>query len=212
MRALHKGKEPASLTEYRKGVHATYEGYPDKDTLRAFLVAEQRGLCCYCMSRIRASGDDMKIAHWHSQSRYPNEQLDYWNLLGVCKGNEGQPRKHQHCDTRQADRDIAKNPANPLHRVEQVIRYRGDGRVESDDAAFGKELNEVLNLNFAFLVNNRKAALTAFQMTLGKRGEPTRQKLEKWLREWNGESSSDDLRPFCQVVVYWLRKRLRRVS
>ncbi|MCZ2151632.1 MAG: TIGR02646 family protein [Bryobacterales bacterium] len=212
MRTIHKGKEPASLTEYRKGVHATYDGYPDKDTLRAFLVAEQRGLCCYCMSRIRGSREEMKIAHWHSQSRHPDEQLEYWNLLGACKGNERKRRGEQHCDTRQADRDISRNPANPRHRVEQVIRYRGDGRVESEDAAFDKELNEVLNLNFAFLVNNRRAVLTAFQETLRKRGKPPRQKLERWLREWNGESSSDDLRPFCQVVVCWLHKRLRRVS
>lgn len=212
MRTIHKRIEPASLTQYRKGVHATYDGYPDKDTLREFLVAEQRGLCCYCLGRIRASREEMKIAHWHSRSRHPDEQLEYRNLLGACKGNEHKPRREQHCDTRQADRDISRNPADPLHRVDQLIRYRGDGRIESDDAGFDKELNEILNLNFAFLVNKRKAVLTAFQEALGKRGRSPRKKLERWLLEWNGDSVSGELPEFCQVVVYWLRKRLSRRS
>ncbi len=52
MRTILKGREPASLTEHRATPGADYDGYRDKDTLRAHLVAEQRGLCCYCLSRI----------------------------------------------------------------------------------------------------------------------------------------------------------------
>jgi uncharacterized protein (TIGR02646 family) len=212
MRRILKGAEPASLIEYRSaaGRTADYESYGDKDALRANLVKEQRGLCCYCLSRIRAERNSMKIEHWHCQANYSAEQLDYSNLLGACMGNEGSPGKDQYCDSRKGDRDLSRNPANPLHRVEDVIKFEGSGRVASSDPAFEAELNDVLNLNVAFLIAQRRATLDAFQGALAKRGQLPRAQLQKWLRQWNGELETGDLQEFCQVVVYWLRKRLSR--
>lgn len=54
MRTLQKGPEPATLTQHRQQPHADYDNYADKAALRQALVAEQRGLCCYCQSRIPA--------------------------------------------------------------------------------------------------------------------------------------------------------------
>ena len=209
MRTILKGAEPTSLIEHRSATGADYDSYRDKDTLRTYLAKEQRGLCCYCLSRIHPERDAMKIEHWHCQANYSAEQLDYSNLLGACMGNEGKPRKDQHCDTRKGDEDISHNPANPMHRVEDPnpVRWRGTNCL---DPAFDAELNGVLNLNLAFLMNNRKATLRAFQAALKKRGQLPRTALEKWLRQWNGESEIGELQPFCQVVVYWLRKRLMR--
>jgi hypothetical protein len=150
----------------------------------------------------------MKIAHWHAQARYPSEQLDYTNLLGACRGNEGQPRSSQHCDTHQADEDVSRNPANPAHRVEHSIHYQPNGKILSADPVFDNELNKVLNLNLPFLRNNRKATLDGFIQSLPKQGDLPRTKLERWLRDWSGQSHAGDLRPYCQVVVYWLRKKL----
>ncbi|HUQ92644.1 MAG TPA: retron system putative HNH endonuclease [Bryobacteraceae bacterium] len=211
MRAIHKGLEPPSLSRHRSSQHADYANYPDKDNLRAALVAEQRGLCCYCLSRIRPTGQEMKIAHWHSRGKYPSEQLDYSNLLGACKGGEGQPRIQQHCDTRQANKDLSRNPANLAHRVEDFIRFEGDGRVLSENPSFDTDLNEVLNLNTPFLINNRKATLDAFIHVLPTHGPLPPNQLRKWLRAWNGETTAGELHPFCLVVVYWLRKRLARL-
>ena len=211
MRTIAKGPEPHSLTKYRLTPGASYAGYPDKDGLRRLLVNEQRGLCCYCLRRIRPQYGTMKIEHWHSQAptRYPAEQLIYSNLLGACLGNEGQPSDHQHCDTRKGDRDFSRNPASPMPRVEDLVRFKGDGRIVSDNLAFSAELNDVLNLNEAFLKNSRKAVLDAFTSELGKRHLP-RATLLKWARDWNGETDTGELREFCQVVVYWLQKRLAR--
>jgi uncharacterized protein (TIGR02646 family) len=210
MRAIVKRHEPASLTEHRASAGADYENYRNKDELRACLVREQRGICCYCLSRIRSEYEATKIEHWHCQTRYPAEQLDYSNLLGACMGNEGKFRKDQHCDTRKGDRDLSRSPANPMHHVEDVIRFIGDGTIFSTDPVFDGEINDVLNLNLPFLRNNRKKALAAFQEVLGKHGQVSRNVLERWLSEWNGESGSGELQPFCQVVVYYLRKKLSR--
>lgn len=210
MRRIQKGREPASLTEHRAATGTDYENYRDKDTLRAHLVKEQRGLCCYCLSRIRADRESTRIEHWHCQANYKTERLDYSNLLGACMGGEGKAARGQHCDTRKGKRDLSRNPANPLHRVEDVIQFPGDGRIVSNDPVFDAELNGVLNLNLAFLRNNRKEILNSFKDALAKRGQLPTTALEKWLREWNGEEDTGELRPFCQVVVYWLRKRLAR--
>lgn len=210
MRTISKGNEPASLVAHRSTAHADYANYADKETLRTHLVREQRGLCCYCLSRIRPSGDSMKIEHWHSQEKFPHEQLDYSNLLGTCRGGEGQSGEQQHCDTKKGNRRLSRNPANPAHRVEDLVRYEPGGRIASDDVAFSLELERVLNLNAAFLKNNRKATLDGFRQALNKRGELPRGTLERWLRDWNGDAQTGELRPFCQVVIYWLRKRLRR--
>ena len=53
MRAITKGPEPVSLTAHRQTPHCDYDNYAAKDDLRNALVSEQRGLCCYCMGRIR---------------------------------------------------------------------------------------------------------------------------------------------------------------
>jgi uncharacterized protein (TIGR02646 family) len=210
MRRIAKGREPASLTQHRQTDHANYDNYRDKATLREFLVAEQRGLCCYCLSRIRPQSPAMKIEHWHSQENYRDEQLVYANLLGVCFGNEGQPRQQQHCDTRKGDNDFSRNPADPVRPIESFVRFEGDGRIVSTDPAFDRELNDVLNLNVAFVKNQRKAVLEGFIISLKERGQLQRATLEKWLSDWNGESHAGELRPYCQVIIYWLRKRLAR--
>ena len=210
MRAITKSNEPASLARHRCQQHADFDNYTDKDALRQSLVAEQRGLCCYCLSRIRPAAGEMKLEHWHCQDNHPAEQLDYANLLGACLGNEGQSPKHQHCDTLKANHNLSRNPANPAHQVEQFIHFEGDGSITSHDLAFNTELNEVLNLNAKFLKNNRKAVLDAFKDTLVKRGNLPRLTLERWLNERNGETHAGELDPFCQVLVYWLRKRLAR--
>jgi hypothetical protein len=153
----------------------------------------------------------MKVEHWHCQSKYPNEQLDYTNLLGSCKGHEGSIFGAQHCDTRKGDADIKWNPANPNHPVEQFIFF-ANGRIKSRDPEFDKQINEVLNLNVAFLVNERKAVLDSLTKALPRRGTWSRTTLERFLRDWNGDSNTNELEPYCQVVVYWLQERLRRAD
>ena len=115
MRAIKKKAEPQRLTELRSTPNANYGNLKldDMSELRASLAQEQRGLCCYCLNRIRPSKDTMKIEHWHSQTNFPEEQLDYGNLLGACLGGEGQPRRFQHCDTRKGDLPLSRNPDSP---------------------------------------------------------------------------------------------------
>jgi uncharacterized protein (TIGR02646 family) len=208
MRRIQKKAEPASLTQHRCGAHNSYDNYDNKNELRSSLVAEQRGLCCYCLQRIRADSEGMKIEHWQSQDMYPERQMEYSNLLGACRGGEGQKRDKQHCDTSKGNLELSFNPADPLHDVETKVNFLGDGTVKSNDGQFNREINEILNLNQSNLVRNRRSALQAFQQTLTQKNS-SRASLQKELCKWNGDNGGE-LEPYCQVVVYYLRKKISK--
>lgn len=211
MRNIVKGMEPKSLEEHRCSTAANYDNYDDKQSLRESLVAEQRGLCCYCLSRINAAPQKMKIEHWQSQTGFPEHQLRYSNLLGACLGGGvGKPPKLQHCDTRKGDQSLSKNPADLEYDVERTIQYDRDGTIRSTDPIFNQEINQILNLNIPILKNNRKAILQRLIIEGPKHGNWNNNWLEKKLTEWNGEADNNELKEYCQIVVFWLRKRLRR--
>lgn len=216
MRAIKKGTEPNSLAQHRSSSSgdyiADYANYKSMGELRAALVAEQGGICCYCMKRIRATETDMKVEHWACQSDHSDKQLDYGNMLGACLGNEGSPKVAQHCDTRKANLSLSKNPANPADQVESYISFGADGKITASDTDFDQELNDVLNLNLPWMKTNRKSVLDGFLHTLkGKTGTLTEAYLKKMILHWDGGEGV--LREeYCFVVVYWLRKKLKRIA
>ena len=156
----------------------------------------------------------MKVEHWRPQSRYSELALDYKNLLGSCKGNEGQPKHIQHCDTHKGDTEITINPADPHKHCELVIKYSLNGRIYSDNPTINRELNEVLNLNFQTLRNHRKSVWEAAQkgLTIKYRGKTcTKADIEKEIKRWNTKFDGQ-YREYCQVAIYYLQKRLRRAD
>lgn len=207
MRAITKGAEPASLTAHRKRPHSTYENYRARGELRQALVTEQRGLCCYCMGRIQSGSNQMKVEHWRCKDRFTDEQLQYNNLLGACRGGEGSPLSMQHCDTRKRNQDLRWNPANPDHRIESRLIYDPDGTIRAEDSVFNNHLNRVLNLNLARLKNNRKGVLTAV-LEWWKASRPV--SVARIRREIRRRTEGvGHLQPFCQVAVWWLSKKIK---
>src|SRR5690348_7893797 len=160
------------------------------------------------MGRIRVNAAEMKIEHWRSKANYPNEQLDYLNLLAACMGGEGQPPHLQYCDTRKQNLDLQWNPANPLHHIETRLRYDPDGTICSDDATFNAQLNDVLNLNLPWIKNNRKSVLTGL-LDWWKRNKPVPP--ERIEREINYRTGGNgNLSPYSQVAVWWLLRKMAR--
>jgi uncharacterized protein (TIGR02646 family) len=211
VRAIIKVREPQSLTQHRLTQHCDFNNYKTKDELRQALVDEQRGLCCYCMTRIRSDPTSMKVEHWQCQSRYSSRQLDYQNLLGACLGGHSQPIHLQHCDTRKGDFELKWNAAVPAHQIEARIRYELDGTIRSDDSDFDNQLNEVLNLNLSVLKNSRKQILSAvlewWKLRKSKlQGPVPREEIQREIRK--RIDGTDDLQPFCQIAVWWLKKKL----
>jgi uncharacterized protein (TIGR02646 family) len=212
MKQIVKGNQPNSLAEHKQQEHASYENYADKDGLRAYLHSEQRGICCYCMASINPTVGGMKIEHFKCQDYYPELQLDYQNLLGACKGGEGQPRHLQHCDTYKGSSAFDFDPTAVLPAIDSLIWYGTDGSINSDNSELNRQLNDVLNLNNIRLINNRKAALDAFTRTIAIQGPITKPTLLKWLGIWKGTSHRDNLSPYCMVIVFWINKKLKRFT
>jgi uncharacterized protein (TIGR02646 family) len=212
MRSIRKNQEPIELTRYRSQPDAHYDGpmfTPVKDKVRKRLLLDQGHLCAYCMQRIHEA--TMKVEHWHCRDLYPNEDLQYVNLLGCCPGNEGQERRNQTCDTRKGNRDLQYNPANPSHDIESHVRYHGDGRIEATDVVFDTEINNVLNLNYSRLVDNRKAVVDAVITKLGNRPGPrSTREINQVRNEWTRLDTNGKLPEYCGVALYLLDKRLRR--
>lgn len=211
MRTITKGSEPGSLTAHRKTPYSDYDNYAGKDALRCALITEQGGICCYCMGRIRKGPTTMKIEHWLSQSRYPDQQLEYRNLLGACLGGEGQPQSLQHCDTRKGDRDLLCNPADPDHHIETRLRYEVDGSIRSDEGEFDAQIEDILNLNITFLKNERKGVLSAILhwWTASIRHRPKSRQRGLLKNERNRRvSDTKEFAPYCQVIVWWLDQKI----
>jgi uncharacterized protein (TIGR02646 family) len=204
VKTIRKGPEPIQLTQRRLADHTDYEGFPK---LRQQLIKDQRALCCYCLGRIRDEWRGMRIEHWQAQTSNPSERLVYSNLLAACYGSEGSAESH--CDVARGSKELSRNPANPDHRIEDLIHYQGNGLMTTSDSKLNEDL-ETLNLNCAFLQHSRKQTLTALQMALGKR-KLKKKELRKLLAIWNGDRDSGELKPYCMIVVYWLKKRLNRV-
>jgi uncharacterized protein (TIGR02646 family) len=216
MRQIRKLPPPESHLRYLATPNPKYDEYPSayKQNLREQLVREQRGLCCYCLCRIEGTAGSVKIEHWKSQKRHPENALDYENLLAACMGGEepqGQIRSPRilHCDSSKGEADLKWNPADRDRNIELRISYASDGTIMSDDMEFNDQLRQVLNLNNNLLRKKRKGVLDAFLKEIPP-GNPTRTKLENWIEFWNGDQNSNDLQEYCQVVIYWLRKRLAR--
>jgi uncharacterized protein (TIGR02646 family) len=213
MKQIKKDKEPASLLEHRKNSHANYDNYSKKDDLRDSLVQEQGYICCYCMQRISPNAEKMKIEHRQAQKKYPKLQLDYQNILASCKGNDG-GAKHlpRHCDTSKGEKEITINPADKSKNCETLIKYKSNGRIYSDDPIIDRELNDILNLNTYKLVHYRKEIIDQVKQELinikGKKEKwsysDIKTNIQKYESKKNGKYS-----PFCQIVIYFLKKRIR---
>ena len=211
-----KSLEPPSLQRYRLQPGAFYDGQdftPVKQDIREQLAAEQGYLCAYCMSRIEPDEQRMKVEHWHSRKKYPEKQLSYANLLGCCYGNEGSPDSNAHCDTKKHDEDLLFSPAESSHHSKMKIRYLGDGTIKSDDAAFNRQLNEVLNLNFYRLKENRKSVWNAVTHVLKRiSGTASRAQIEALLSKWQRKNGEGKLNEYSGVAIYYLNKKLQHVS
>lgn len=209
MKKIIKQSEPRSLVKHRSQANANYDNYPDKDVLRKSLLKEQGYICCYCMSRIKS--DEMKIEHWQPQTKYTSRQLDYRNLLGACMGNQGARPQNQHCDTRKGDSEITINPIEGDKNCENLIKYRPDGKIYSDDVSINHDLNETLNLNLDFLKKNRSDALFIVIRKLDEKfSNKTWAKItvQKEIDKLNIKDENGFYDVYCQFVVSYLKSKL----
>ena len=233
MNLIRKGTPPGPLTTYRFTPDRASDPprasrYNDDDqeftvtvkpAMREALVAEQRGVCCYCTDRIAATNVGMKIEHRVPQ-RGPagdaSRGLDWTNLLGACCGVKPNPMDRGamvlHCDSAKGEDPITLDPTNPSHMA--AIGYRRSGHVTSTIPRHQSEIDDVLRLNGEALVDLRSRAVDALRTELGlthdARSLP-KAKLQKLLAETNNPSGQQ-LRPFSGFLCWWLERAIRKAG
>ena len=212
---IKKGKEPASLTKYKKQKFAYFDGW-NKDDIRELLLEEQGYLCAYCMRRI--DNKHMKIEHWYPENQLSDiERLDYQNMLGCCEGHiEGTEGKHDTCDTKKGYKLITVDPRDS--RTLALVQYRSaTGEIYSDNEEIQKDLNETLNLNSDkhMLKINRKQLLNQVILqlrTLQKSGNWKKSTLEKVKQKYENKDENGQKIEYAGIALWYINKRLERAE
>lgn len=213
MKKIVKGRPPRLLTQYKAQSNAIYDG-PNftptvKDKIKEQLLEEQGFLCAYCMKRIKLSA--MKVEHFRCQHNFSHLQLDYNNLLGCCKGNEGYPPSSQTCDTRKGSSYIDYSPAE--NGFERHISYASSGRITSSNPIFDEQINDTLNLNFKRLIDNRKAALAGLKKFLDSRGGTrTAAELKAFLGKYGSKNKGGEYNEYLGVLTDYLEKKIKKAK
>ena len=212
MLLITKGKEPDSLTAYRKTPFATYDGC-NKTDIRKSLLKEQGYLCAYCMRRIRE--DSVQIEHWYPESKLDEIcKLDYSNMLGVCSGHiSNLPGRYDTCDAQKGDKIITVDPRKEEHI--QKIEYRSNGEIFSNDPVIEEDIENALNLNCKkqYLPQNRKAVLDEIIRVLSSRhktGTWTKHDILPMIRIF--ENNGEERKEFAGVALWYLNKLIRHVN
>lgn len=211
---INKGKEPDSLTRYKKQRHAYFDGFREKDDIREKLLEEQGYLCAYCMRRIDIR--HMKIEHWYPENKLTEiEKLDYRNMLGSCMGHiDGTDgKKADTCDAAKKGNVIVVNPQNKS--TLRKIKYKSFGEIYSDDDVIDRDINETLNLNSQehMLALNRKQLLHQLIAELNKMqksGIWGKHILEQAKKKYMEKDRMGRKKEYAGVAIWYLDKKLSR--
>lgn len=216
MRKIFKGEEPAEWIEHRCTPGADYEAI---EPLRQALLADQGYICAYCMRRIPAHDkvggcfvpETTRIEHIKSRELYPDLKLDYSNMVICCPGciAGSYDEMSTHCDRSKGNKDITLDLFSD--GLFETISYTSDGSLKSSNLKYQKEIDDVLHLNNKLLKNNRATVKNAIIQKINSAGTWTKSNLEKLIREWDSKDSYGAFKPYNGIVLYYLRKKLRRM-
>ncbi len=204
---INKGNEPASWTQKKETPGFTQ--YEPTDDLRKSLLKEQGYICAFCMRQIpvadKGVNEKSKIEHLKSRHEHPDLQLDYNNMVVCCPGFiNGNP----HCDKSKDRASVTFSLFDNL--FPNTIRYSiKNGTIISTNTTWNNEINDILNLNNAMLAYNRKYVLDGIKVVIDNK-KWKKAKIEEKLEEWAKFDKNGKLKPYCGIVIWYLKKKLRQ--
>ncbi|NLL84099.1 MAG: TIGR02646 family protein [Lentisphaerae bacterium] len=137
MKHINKSKEPDEFEKWKALANEEWQPcYSNLDGktkrhLKDSLMREQGYICCYCERRLIEN--DSHIEHLRPQSDYPDESLNYSNLLCSClrDGRKGEPIHCGHSKGDWFDETLLVSPLDPS--CESRFAYGSDGTIGSAD-------------------------------------------------------------------------------
>ncbi len=172
MKYIIKGTEPSELTDWKLKDKMYQRGKPDwnrlkkevKDALRNTISKEQGYICCYCERRITENNFHLEHLKPKAESKFPQLQLEYSNLLCSCQLDleQGEPR---HCGNIKGSWYDEENFVSPLDPdCTGRFKFTANGQIysadENDEAI--QTTIEKLRLDIDKLNNLRKDAIEPF--------------------------------------------------
>lgn len=164
MKHITKQAEPQAFIDWKATGNKTFTDLHKttlKQELKQALIQEQGAICCYCESTITL--DESHIEHLKPRKSFPNDQLDYSNLLCSCQRHlsRGELR---HCGNGKENWYDSNLLVSPLSSgCEARFNYTKRGKIKApkgDTAA--KETITRLKLNFPKLNESREKAIEPF--------------------------------------------------
>jgi uncharacterized protein (TIGR02646 family) len=205
---IQKAAEPPLLRRWKKANAGTahqlnYANIPGpaREELRIRLLHEQGHLCAYTMRRIEAIGDG-HIEHISPQSRHPEKDVDYDNMLFCFPGAQ-----RAQCDygaLRKVNEDVmSANFVCPLDRSCEIrLSYGFNGEVKAASASDAAALHtiELLNLNHSELVALRRSAVQGLLLFRRAGRVISATKARRMAREVMQANGAGHFEPFCVAV------------
>lgn len=206
MRKIHKGKEPESLGQWKRGNPGKRYNdlpYAQRQAIREACLEEQFGLCAYCCHAIAI--DTAHNEHADAQDSAPNRTMDFSNIVASCN----HPNQ---CGNAHKSQPLALTAL--MDECETELKFYLSGAVEGlTPRAVGAI--KVLNLgdtrkNNLALFNTRKTLIESLLFT--QCIEPSELKIESdevlsiLLEELQLPDQDNRLQPFSPVLVNVLRQ------
>lgn len=203
MRHFTKHTEPTDFSNWKSKYPAAKYSDLRKDrlfpgaaaakwALRASLLSEQKGLCCYCESRIISGNFHVEHFKPKGDGLYPELQLEYSNLHACC-GAEATGGDDEHCGHKKGD-VFSSKLVSPLDTdCTSHFKYDTMGGIIGTDEN-GTETIKILNLDSALPKNSRKSLIDFFE-------DLEKTDFEKELR-FHLDSASNPLGEYYSMIEY----------
>lgn len=168
---IQKSSEWRSISGLDTGkIRSVFDNSFPKAEVKALLIREQKGLCAYCMRRIRYDSHS-RLEHMIPLSKDKDKALEYDNLLAVCDGGEREGHRENRilcCDAHKGETEISLSPLNKFQM--EKIAYNSDGIIFTAprDEEMEKDINETLQLN-GIIRKNGTVQDTSTELVKGRR-------------------------------------------
>lgn len=174
--------------------------------LRNFITEEQGYICAYCNRNIHPGNplddEQSRLDHIKPKSLYPEDTLNYHNLVASCHGNEREPHPREvHCDVQKQNTEIPYElfPTNP--DCEYVFSVSYKGHLVAKDESIQKAINTTLNLNCNKLVQLRKNILVGFAENI-----PEPEDSISLINFYSERNAENRFQPFAGIIINFLRQ------
>lgn len=179
-----------------------------KEKLQNTILEEQGYICAYCNRRIHKGNpeddEQLRIEHIEPKSIYPDKTFDYYNMVGVCYGDQREkervkPPQSLHCDVKKGYYEIPKGLFPTNSDIEINVRYDAEGMMKSADDNINTAINDVLNLNCTKLLRARKNVLSPLVELV-----ETKEEARKFINDYRTKKNGA-FKPSAGVIISYLR-------